>query len=83
MLTMKAEHLQTKLRLTIAQCAGGNYESQSLLGISRFFYALGEQNYEDIELPDDYTEEEIEREVKEVALEHFGWSYGILTEEKK
>lgn len=35
------------------------------------------------ELPDDYTEEEIEREVKEVALEHFGWSYEILTEEKK
>jgi hypothetical protein len=53
------------------------------LGISRFCYALGEQNYEDIELPDDYTEEEIEREVKEVALEHFGWSYEILTEEKK
>ena len=49
------------------------------MGISRFCYALGEQNYEDIELPDDYTEEEIEREVKEVALEHFGWSYGILT----
>lgn len=35
------------------------------------------------EYPDDYTEEEIEREVKEVALEHFGWSYEILTEEKK
>lgn len=33
---------------------------------------LGEQNYEDIE-----------QEVKEVALEHFGWSYEILTEEKK
>ena len=65
-----------KLRSTIVLSVGGNYESQSLLGISRFCYALGEQNYEDIELPDDYTEEEIEREVKEVALEHFG-----LTEE--
>lgn len=65
-----------QIQLITAPCAGGNYESQSLLGISRFCYALGEQNYEDIELPDDYTEEEIEREVKEVALEHFG-----LTEE--
>lgn len=44
---------------------------------------LGEQNYEDIELPDNYTEEEIEQEVKEVALEHFGWSYEMLTKEKK
>lgn len=47
------------------------------------YYQPPEDTYEDIELPDDYTEEEIEREVKEVALEHFGWSYGILTEEKK
>ncbi|WP_180948216.1 hypothetical protein [Lactobacillus crispatus] len=29
-------------------------------------------------MPDDYTEEEIEQEVEEVALEHFGWSYKIL-----
>ena len=75
---MNMESREIKFLSTTAQCAGGNYESQSLLGISRFCYALGEQNYEDIELPDDYTEEEIEREVKEVALEHFG-----LTEEKK
>ncbi|WP_288568846.1 hypothetical protein [uncultured Lactobacillus sp.] len=53
------------------------------MGISRFCYALGEQNYEDIELPDDYTEEEIEREVKEVAFERFEYGYKILTEEKK
>lgn len=39
--------------------------------------------FNDIELPDDYTEEEIEKEVAEVALEHFGWSYEILTKEKK
>lgn len=47
------------------------------------YYQLPEDTYEDIEVDDNATEEEIEKEVAEVALEHFGWSYEILTKEKK
>ena len=46
-------------------------------------YTRPEDRYEDIELPDDYTEEEIKREVEEVAFERFEYGYKILTEEKK
>ncbi|WP_282805926.1 hypothetical protein [Lactobacillus isalae] len=46
-------------------------------------YVQPEDRYEDIELPDDYTEEEIKREVEEVAFERFNYGYKILTKEKK
>ena len=42
-----------------------------------------DKTYEDIELDDDSTEEEIEKEAKEVAFEHFDWSWEILRKEKK
>ncbi len=46
-------------------------------------YVQLEDRYDDIELPDDYTEEEIKREVEEVAFERFNYGYEFLTKEKK
>ncbi|MCZ3537196.1 hypothetical protein L2827_01255 [Lactobacillus gasseri] len=42
------------------------------------YYQPLEDTYEDIEVDDNATEEEIERAVKETAFEHFEYSYKIL-----
>lgn len=47
------------------------------------YYQPPEDTYEDIEVDDNATEEEIEKAVKETAFEHFEYSYEILTKEKK
>ncbi|MGQ0436512.1 hypothetical protein [Lactobacillus gasseri] len=42
------------------------------------YYQPTEDTYEDIEVDDNATEEEIENVVKETAFEHFEYSYDIL-----
>ncbi|MDK7250907.1 hypothetical protein [Lactobacillus paragasseri] len=42
-----------------------------------------EDTYEDIEVDDNATEEEIENVVKETAFEHFEYGYEILTTKEK
>ena len=47
------------------------------------YYQLPEDTYEDIEVDDNATKEEIEKAVKETAFEHFEYSYDILSKRKK
>ena len=46
-----------------------------------FEYSLGDENYEDFEVDDDATPEEIQNEAKEIAFEHFDWSFWDVTKE--
>ena len=46
------------------------------------YYQPPEDTYEDIEVDDNATEEEIEKAVKETAFEHFEYSYEILSKKK-
>lgn len=46
-----------------------------------FAYSLGDENYEDFEVDDDATPEEIQDEAEEIAFEHFGWSFWDVTKE--
>ncbi|WP_289760410.1 hypothetical protein [Lactobacillus taiwanensis] len=46
-------------------------------------YVQPENRYEDIELPNDYTEAEIKREVEEVAFERFNYGYEILSKKRE
>lgn len=39
------------------------------------FYTNSEDTYEDVEVDDNATEDEIEQVAKEIALEHFEWSW--------
>ena len=39
------------------------------------FYTSGENDYEDVEMPDNASEEELEKAAAETALEHFEWSW--------
>lgn len=48
-----------------------------------FYTDEHDKTYEDIEIDYDSTEEEIEKEAKEVAFEHFDWSWEILRKEEK
>lgn len=36
---------------------------------------LGDKNYEDFEVDEDTSEKEIDKMAKEIALEHFDWSW--------
>ena len=36
---------------------------------------VDDENYEDFEVDDDTTKEEIDKEAEEIALEHFDWSW--------
>lgn len=47
------------------------------------YYQPTEDTYEDIEVDDNATEEEIENVVKETAFEHFEYGYEILTAKKQ
>lgn len=38
-------------------------------------YTSGENDYEDVEVPDDASEEEIDEAAAKTALEHFEWSW--------
>ena len=40
-----------------------------------FADSLGDENYEDFEVDDDTSEKEIDKMAKEIALEHFDWSW--------
>ena len=40
-----------------------------------FSYQLGDENYEDFEVDDDTSEKDIDKMAKEIALEHFDWSW--------
>ena len=40
-----------------------------------FASSIGDQNYEDVEVDDDTSEKEIDKMAKEIALEHFDWSW--------
>ena len=40
-----------------------------------FASSIGDENYEDFEVDDDATEEEIDKMAEEIALEHFDWSW--------
>lgn len=42
---------------------------------------LGDENYEDFEVDDDATPEEIQNEAKDIAFEHFDWSFWDVTKE--
>lgn len=46
-----------------------------------FYISPYEDTYEDIQVSDNYTNDEIEKLAKEIALEHFGWSWERLEEE--
>lgn len=46
------------------------------------YYQPPEDTYEDIEIDDNATEEEIEKAVKETAFEHFEYGYEILSKKK-
>lgn len=46
------------------------------------YYQPPEDTYEDIEVDDNATEEEIEKAVKETAFEHFEYGYEILSKKK-
>ena len=48
-----------------------------------FAYSLGDENYEDFEVDDDATEEEIQNEAEDIAFEHFSWSFWDVTKEHK
>lgn len=44
---------------------------------------LGNENYEDFEVDEDATPEEIQDEAEEIAFEHFKWSFWDVTKEHK
>ena len=46
-----------------------------------FAYQLGDENYEDFEVDEDATPEEIQDEAEEIAFEHFRWSFWDVTKE--
>ena len=46
-----------------------------------FSYQLGNENYEDFEIDDDATPEEIQNEAEDIAFEHFSWSFWDVTKE--
>ena len=46
-----------------------------------FANQLGDENYEYFEVDDDATPEEIQNEAKEIAFEHFDWSFWDVTKE--
>ena len=48
-----------------------------------FAYSLGDENYEGFEVDDDATPEEIQNEAKDIAFEHFDWSFWDVTKERE
>ena len=46
-----------------------------------FANQLGDENYEDFEVDDDATEEEIKDEAADIAFEHFGYSCWEINKE--
>ena len=42
---------------------------------NEFYSCDGDENYEDFEVDDDATEEEIKNEAADIAFEHFGYSF--------
>lgn len=48
-----------------------------------FVSHVDDENYEDFEVDEDATPEEIQDEAEEIAFEHFKWSFWDVTKEHK